>query len=120
MTLEFEDMTEENLEELEPIDYFNELKTKITEVQLEQLEQNRAFLAKELEKAKRLGQKNLTHKSSFMWEILEKAHVSPSLFQGAFLGPVFKFRCFFPRPQKFKVVPMKAISSTKTRKQHEK
>lgn len=79
MTLEFEETTEESLEELEPIDYFNELKAKITEVQLEQLEKNRAFLAKELEKANRLGQKNLTHKSSFMWEILEKEMILHSV-----------------------------------------
>jgi len=63
---------EENSEPIEPKDYFNDLKEKITDVQLEQLERNREFLAKELKKAHLMGQKNLTHQASFMWEILEK------------------------------------------------
>jgi len=57
---------------LEPKDYFADLKSKITDVQYDQLEQNRGFIGKEIEKANRLGQKNLTHKASYMWEILEK------------------------------------------------
>lgn len=71
--LEFEDEVEEEV--IEPKDYFNDLKTKITDVEFEQLEKNRDFLAKEIEKANRLGQKNLTHKAAFMWEILEKEMV---------------------------------------------
>jgi len=71
--LEFEDGVKEEV--IEPKDYFNDLKTKITDVELEQLEKNRDFLAKEIEKANRLGQKNLTHKAAFMWEILEKEMV---------------------------------------------
>lgn len=69
MEIEFED---EAVEAFEPKDYFKDLKEKISDVQLEQLQKNKDFLAKELEKAHRLGQKNLTHKASFMWEILEK------------------------------------------------
>lgn len=71
------ELNETDFEEpnIEPKDYFNDLKSKITEVEFEQLESNRAFLAKELEKANRLGQKNLTHKAAFMWEILEKEMV---------------------------------------------
>ena len=57
---------------LEPNEYFEELKTKLSQIELEQLENNRTFLSNELEKAHKLGQKNLTHKASFMWEILEK------------------------------------------------
>jgi hypothetical protein len=63
---------ENNNDGIEPKDYFEDLKTKISEVELEQLEKNRDFLAKEIQKAHQLGQKNLTHKASFMWEILEK------------------------------------------------
>jgi len=70
MELEFEDAVK--VESFEPKDYFNDLKEKITDVQLDQLKKNREFLSKELQKAHRLGQKNLTHKASFMWEILEK------------------------------------------------
>ena len=70
MELEFEDVVK--VESFEPKDYFNDLKEKITDVQLDQLKKNREFLSKELQKAHRLGQKNLTHKASFMWEILEK------------------------------------------------
>lgn len=57
---------------MEPKDYFVELKSKISEVQFAELETNKAFIAKELEKAHLLGQKSLTHKASFMWEVLEK------------------------------------------------
>lgn len=71
--LDFEDDVVENV--IEPKDYFEDLKTKITDVQLDQLVKNREFLAKEIEKAHRLGQKNLTHKAAFMWEILEKEMV---------------------------------------------
>lgn len=71
--LEFEDDVAEEV--IEPKDYFEDLKTKITEVEYEQLEKNRDFIAKEIEKANRLGQKNLTHKAAFMWEILEKEMV---------------------------------------------
>lgn len=63
---------EDNKVELEPNDYFKDLKSKISETQQEQLVKNREFLAKEIQKAHTLGQKNLTHKSVFMWEILEK------------------------------------------------
>lgn len=70
-SLEFEE--HETAEEtIEPKDYFEDLKSKISDVQKEQLEKNREFIAKEIEKAHRLGQKNLTHRASFMWEILEK------------------------------------------------
>ena len=68
--MEFED--DVKVESFEPKDYFNDLKEKITDVQLEQLVKNREFLSKEIQKAHRLGQKNLTHNASFMWEILEK------------------------------------------------
>lgn len=60
------------MEQIEPKDYFADLKTKITDVQFENLERNREFIAAELQKAHALGQKNLTHKAAFMWEILEK------------------------------------------------
>jgi hypothetical protein len=69
---------EENVT-IEPKDYFEDLKSKITEVELDQLQQNRKFLAKEIEKAHKLGQKNLTHKASFMWEILEKEMILHSV-----------------------------------------
>lgn len=68
-------MTEHVEQVIEPTDYFNDLKAKITETQVEQLEKNREFLAKEIQKAHRLGQKNLTHKAAYMWEILEKEMV---------------------------------------------
>lgn len=62
----------DKIKELEPNQYFEDLKTKINSTELEQLQKNREFLAKEIQKAHKLGQKNLTHKSAFMWEILEK------------------------------------------------
>ena len=77
-SIEFEDENKIVTDEekvIEPKDYFEDLKTKISEVELEQLEKNREFLAKEIEKAHKLGQKNLTHKAAFMWEILEKEMV---------------------------------------------
>lgn len=58
--------------ELEPKDYFEELKTKLTQMQAETLDANRKFLYEEIQRADRLGQKNLIHKSSFIWEVLEK------------------------------------------------
>ncbi len=65
--------------ELEPKDYFEFIKGKITEVQKETLEQNMLFLSKEIEKAHSLGQKTLSHKSAYMWEILQKEMVLVSL-----------------------------------------
>lgn len=62
-------------DDIEPKDYFEDLKTKISSIEYEQLETNREFIAKEIEKANKLGQKNLTHKAAFMWEILEKEMV---------------------------------------------
>jgi len=70
--MENEELEIEQEVSIEPKDYFKDLKDKISDIQYEQLESNRAFLAKEIEKAHKLGQKNLTHKASFMWEILEK------------------------------------------------
>ena len=58
--------------EFEPKDYFEELKTKLTQMQAETLDANRKFLYEEIQRADRLGQKNLIHKSSFIWEVLEK------------------------------------------------
>lgn len=52
----------ENEEVIEPKDYFEDLKKSLKESEIKQLELNREFLAKEIEKAHKLGQKNLTHK----------------------------------------------------------
>lgn len=64
-------MTVDNLE-IEPNEYFEKLKDTISEVEYKQLEVNKKVLAAELTKAKKLGQKNLLHKASFMWEVIEK------------------------------------------------
>lgn len=58
--------------EMEPNEYFEDLKTKIDEASWEMLERNREFLSKEIAKAHSLGQENLTDKAVFMWETLEK------------------------------------------------
>jgi len=63
----------------EPKDYFAELKTKINKMEYKKLEDNMAFLGKEIQKAERLGQKNLSHKSAYMWQILEKEMILNSL-----------------------------------------
>lgn len=65
-------MNPEEFTEIEPKDYFEDLKTKVNRVQMKQIEDNQKFLANELEKASRLGQKNLSHRSAYMWQILER------------------------------------------------
>lgn len=47
-------------------EYFEELKTKLSEVELSTLEESRKFIEKEMVKAKTLGQKNLMHKSTLL------------------------------------------------------
>lgn len=61
--------------EFEPNEYFLDLKNKVTEVEFDQLKKNKDYLAYEIVKAKQLGQKNLLHKASFMWEVIEKEMV---------------------------------------------
>lgn len=57
---------------IEPSEYFLKLKGKISQVEMKQLEKNRDIIAKELQKAHDLGQKNVTHKSAYMWEVVER------------------------------------------------
>lgn len=60
------------IKELEPTEYFNHLKSKLTEAELATYEKNKNFVAIEIEKASKMGQVNLMHKSAFIWKTIEK------------------------------------------------
>jgi hypothetical protein len=62
----------ENLLKFEANDYFKNLKSKMMSTQVEKLESNRKFLSLEIDRANKLGQKNLLNKAAFIWEVLEK------------------------------------------------
>jgi hypothetical protein len=63
----------------EPNDYFQHLKSQMQETQLEKLETNRRVLSVEIDKANKLGQKNLLDKAAFVWSVLEKEMLLNSL-----------------------------------------
>lgn len=70
LDLDFED--NEETETFEAKDYFADLKTKVNKIDAEKLEAAKAVIAQEIEKATSLGQKNLAHRSSYMWTIIER------------------------------------------------
>lgn len=63
------------MEDIEPSEYFNELKSKLTVVQLSDLENQIAAISDKILTAKKLGQKNMLHKLAFVRNTIIKEQV---------------------------------------------
>lgn len=57
-------------EELEPTEYFEQLKSMLSEVQLSELESQIEALTDQIIMAKKLGQKNMLHRLSFVYQTI--------------------------------------------------
>lgn len=62
-------------EEFEPTEYFEQLKTMLSEVQMSELESQVEALTEQIVSAKALGQKNMLHKLSFVYQTILREKV---------------------------------------------
>lgn len=63
------------MEDFEPKEYFEQLKSKLSEIQMSELESQIEALSEQIMTAQKLGQKNMLHKLSFVYKTILREKV---------------------------------------------